>query len=263
MDFPGSWVRDAWQATPPRAAIPKTLETFALGSQAGLGPLTMKHFSPEFPLALRVAGISGAAVLTIAALFARARALPVIICGLLVPLVVLWLVSFVRPLYIVGRYDLIAFPFFPLLVGLGSARLLRGGRRARAVAVVAVVALAVADCSKLAVFYRASEEHAAERIATALLSRVQNGDLVVFTELAGLPILYRFSRRGYDCKGGHCQDPRSDREFAWRVFPLETEASMATYRPERLLSTPGAAERDVGEILSGTAAGTLHVVFNT
>jgi 4-amino-4-deoxy-L-arabinose transferase-like glycosyltransferase len=267
------WVKDLWQRTPPALAIPRSLEVFALGSQAGLLPLVLKQSVMSFPSVLRLAGLTvaillglwvavpwGDARLEVPRLGRRKAALWALLLG---PLMLLWVVSFWKPLYVAGRYDLVAFPAFPLVLGLAFAKLQCACVGRRWLLAAAALGLLVPVGIKLALYYAPSKRDAhptAAATAQALHALAANGDVVVFTDLRGLPVLYQLNRLGYQWHDGYCQ---SDvRRFACRLFPRETEASPAIYDPQRVLSDPHAAAEDVREILSALLpAGSVHVVF--
>lgn len=267
------WVKNLWERTPPALAIPRSLEVFALGSQAGLLPLALKQFVMDFPRALRLMGLTisillglwvampwGDACLGVPRLGRRKAALWALLLG---PLMLLWVVSFWKPLYVAGRYDLVGFPVFPLLLGLAFAKLQCACVSRRWIVPAAALALLVPVGVKLALYYSPSKRDAhptAVATAQALHAQVANGDVVVFTDLRGLPVLYQLNRLGCRWQGGYCQT--DSRRFACRMFPRETEATPAIYDPQRVLNDPHAVYEDVREILSMLLpAGSVYVVF--
>lgn len=267
------WVKDMWERTPPALAIPRSLEVFTLGSQAGLLPLALKQFTMQFPSALRLTGLAASILLGlwVAVPYGDARlAVPrlgrrkaVLWALLLGPLMLLWAVSYRKPLYLVGRYDLVAIPAFPLLVGLALAKLQCVRPDRQWLTAVGVVGFLVPIGAKLVFYYQPSTRAGhptAVATANALHSEVATGDVVVFTDLRGLPVLYQLSRLGYRWHDGYCQ--ADARRFACRMFPRETEATPAVYDPHRVLNNPHAAHEDVREILSMLQpARSVHIVF--
>lgn len=131
------WIVKFWQGYPPALAIPRSLLAFGVG---GPIPIIIAWPSP----AAGIVWLSGA-WFAVVAFFAFSfgwrseadrRALGTLLVFLLFPLIGLWLVSaLVRPLYVVGRYDLPALPAFLGLMGMGIDGLQRSplglrGRRA-------------------------------------------------------------------------------------------------------------------------------------
>ncbi|PYV09612.1 MAG: hypothetical protein DMG07_22830, partial [Acidobacteria bacterium] len=167
-----AWIRNIWEQTPPAAALPRSLELFALGSQAGLVPLWLKRFGAiEFPFALRCAGLAALVALGLSLGLRKGEETPAdtrwVAALLFAPLAALWAISWVRPLYAAGRYDSIAYPGFALLMGLGFARLERAtGSRAARVAILLGFWVAVA--AKLVFYYRVAPERQAEPAAAFL-----------------------------------------------------------------------------------------------
>lgn len=150
-----AWIRPFWQATPPPAALLRSLEVMGIG---GAFPLHMQELGAVRDLVplgagwtlMRIAG-AAAGIATVASAFApgarRAgrhrettgapdRVARVVLSGhLLIPLCLAILVSFlVRPIFLVGRHEMAVMPAFVLLVGAGVDRLLASRRAAGAAA---------------------------------------------------------------------------------------------------------------------------------
>ncbi len=254
------WVRGMWEQTPPPLAIPKTLEVFGLGGQAGLLPLRLKQFTElQFPQGFRLLGIALLLLLGVwAALPWREKDVPVaglarrkacLWIWLFVPLVSLWLLSHYRPLYLVGRYDLVAFPAYVLLLGVALAKLHSLGRIGGFVAPVVVLLLCIPVGAKLFLFYRMPSPTVARGGASILHTFVNNGDVVVFTGLRGLPTLYYLGRMGYRWEKGECRDEVAHRRFACRMYPRETEQRPAVLDLSRVFNSPDAVREDVQDFL--------------
>jgi 4-amino-4-deoxy-L-arabinose transferase-like glycosyltransferase len=276
-----TWVRMMWEQLPPALAIPKTMEVFWLGSQAGLTNLLHKVYpNVTFPPALRLFGLFCLIGMGIwiaipwkdAALgisYFRERTIW-IWSVLLVPLAALWLISFRQPLYGVGRYDLIAFPGFALLVGLALAKLQSALHGRRLLAAGLIIAILAPIGLKLDRYYRAppsvpEHRYSARLTAEALSSEVGNGDVAVLTGLRGLPVMYYLMQRGYSWKEGTCAQSLSGRRFGCRLFPLEIEQTPGTLTPSRirLERDPGSVRHDVDSLLDGMGqpGGRLWVAF--
>ncbi len=164
---------------------------------------------------------------------------------LFLPLGMLWAVSFHTPLYVVGRYDLVGFPPFVVLVGLSLAKI----RDMRHAGPVLGPCLALMLClpigGKLIRYYQAPERKINHLIARTLNDNVQNGHLVVFTSLAGVTTLYYLNQLGYRWTDGVCENPSAQRRFACRMFPRATERNPGVYSPGRLDEGREAARADL------------------
>ena len=265
-----AWVRNIWEQTPPLAAVPRSLELFALGSHAGLVPLWLKRFgSLEFSGLLRLCGIAalvflGARLVLRArrdrALSLRVRWVAIVLFG---PLAALWLISWTKPLYAVGRYDTIAYPAFALLAGAALAETRRSLRSGAAFCGVAL-ALWIPVAAKLAAYYAAPPEHQAAPTAAFLRSETRAGDVVVFAGLRGLPVLYYLDRLGLTWSGGYCRAAPAGAGFYCRMFPRATEQTPAAADPSRAAPPPEAVREEVDDLLSHLAPGAaLRVAFES
>ena len=269
-----AWIGDIWRKTPPLLAIPKTLEVFGLGSQAGLVPVILRGYQViQFPTALRLLGLllllglvgwalvpQGDDALAIPALGRRKALLLLMLLG---PLAALWLASLVKPLYVAGRYDIVAYPAYPLLLGLGCAKLQRRPEVGAVVAAAIALLLLVPVGTKLYFYYREGTNQGFLITAAALHRNVNNNDLVVFTDLRGLPILYQMNRLGYRWEGGVCENRALARRFSCRMYPRETELTPGAYDPTRVLSAPQTVRDEVADLLLTVPppTGRVHVVL--
>jgi hypothetical protein len=182
---------------------------------------------------------------------------------LVVPLIGLSLVSVVRPVYAVGRYDMIVFPAYALLVGLGLAKAHSLPRAGPLVAGSLATILLLVIGTKLLLYYHAPSRHQQAVTARSLHDSVRNGDVVVFTGLRGLPTLYYLNRYGYHWREGYCEGA-SGRRFGCRMFPLETERAPSIYNARRVAASFEAVGEDLTVFLQGLQGpeSTLWVVFN-
>jgi hypothetical protein len=270
------WMQATWEQIPPALAIPKSLEMLALGGQAGLVSPMLKQFRAlEFPGWLRGLGLAAhlGLLLWVALPWGDQR---LGISGLrrkklwlwtwlFFPLAALWAVSAaVKPVYIVGRYDIVAFPAYALLVGLAFAKLRRvtGAGRRLAPAVATILCLSLG--AKLFYYYRAPAPHMAQHTAKLLDAFVENGDVVVYTGARGHMLLYYLSLRGYRWDGVSCRNDERGRHFPCRLFPRETERSL-TVEHAPLRSPPGAIQDDIAAFIEPLQAGdgTLWVAFES
>ena len=183
---------------------------------------------------------------------------------LLLPLVALSLISSVRPIYVVGRYDMVVFPAYALLIGLGLAKLHCVKRTGPLLVSTLAVILFIPIGTKLMLYYHAPAQHRAQQTAVALHTSVRNGDVVVFTGLRGMAVLYYLSREGYQWREGHCENPSAGRWFACRMFPLETEQAPSIYDTRRVTASLDAVNDDLNVFMKGLQGpdNKLWVVFH-
>ncbi len=269
------WIKGAWEQTPTLLAIPLSLEVFGLGSQANLLPIYLKQFTNlEFPAALRALGLFllfllgiwilvpwGDAGLGIPDLGKRKAWLA---SSLFLPLAVLWLTSLHTPVYVVGRYDLVAFPMYPVLVGLGLAKVQAIKRAGVILAPLVGFLLLVPIGTKLFLsYYIAPPKGDAEVTAKTIHMGVRKGDVVVFTGLRGVLVLAYLSRFGYRWEGRVCQNKVANRQFGCRMYPRETETTPGGHDPSRVLASFEAVREDVLEFIKALDPdlGELWVVF--
>jgi dolichyl-phosphate-mannose-protein mannosyltransferase len=216
------WIRPIWEQTPPALAVLRSLEVLGLGPVSADLPVRPKRWARVvFPEPLRVLGLLSLGLLGLWALWPQRRPVrdgpraswrkAAVVLGLLGPLAGLWIVSFLRPLYVVGRYDLPAFPAYCVLLG-------------HAVAKLAAVGLGLPLGVALSRYFGTPVERISSRSAQILDQQVRNGDLVVMTGLRGLQVLAYLDRLGYEWRDGRCTSPQKGREFGCRMVPLQTEA---------------------------------------
>jgi hypothetical protein len=238
------------------------LEPLTYGGGKPLGNMAARGFATPLPWGLRLLGLLGLAAAGLMALLPERgqRVLPrraaMLAAGAVGPLVVLTLASQVKPVFAAGRHDLVSLPPLLLLLALGLAR---GAARLHA-AVVALVAsaLLVPMAARLAAHYAARDPARFSTGALALLDRVEDGALVIFTRLRGAPTLFQLAKHGYRWEDGDCVGPA--RRFACRMFPIETEASPGTFHARRLGASPDAVRDDLDAYL-GSAGGAPLAVY--
>jgi 4-amino-4-deoxy-L-arabinose transferase-like glycosyltransferase len=231
------WIAEVWEQTPPSVAVLRSLEVLTLGGDADLLDVKFKQLSRvDFPRSLHLLGLAGLVVLMIAAAsrFGDSAgagrwkwALALLVIG---PLALLWSVSWIRPLYVVGRYDQIGLPACPVLLGWACAKL--HARRGVAIALGVALLLLLPIGWKLWLYHRAPAPQGEAAAAAKLDARVTDGDVFLFTELRALPVLYELSRRGYACRNQRCRDSRG-RRFAYLTYPRDTYDRMSVRLPPR------------------------------
>lgn len=261
-----AWVVEAWQKTPPWLAIPKTLEIFSLGSHQGLSPIILKQFNHiELPLPLRAAGIISLSVVGLWAIVPRrwrtskrtgfgevTRLEAVLPLVFFTPLLMMWLTSFVKPVYVAGRYDMMAFPLWPLLLGVGFARMQQAGKVGSLLSVALALIVFCVVGFKLSLYYGAPPywQKSNRASADALDRLVENDGLVIFGGLRGVETLYYLRRLGYEWTGRRCVNQQTGRRFGCRIFPVDTEQSPAVYSPDRVLNSHDELRKDLRDIMS-------------
>jgi mannosyltransferase len=246
------WIRPLWRETIPLLAIPKSLEVFTLGSQSGFtSVINVKRFGDIiFPSWLRLIGLAAAALLAISVALPygdKELALPWL--GrrktwlwtlLLFPLIALWLISFFyRPFYAVGRYDIVAFPAFALLLGLALTKIQSIEKIGLVLVSFIAIALFVPIGAKLLAYYSVPSEPFARATALALHQFVRNQDALVLSRPRAKTTIYYLTRLGYEWKDGHCNDGSAGHAFSCWMFPPDTTNTSAPSSAER---RPGRSE---------------------
>jgi len=270
------WIREAWERTPPLLAIPKSLEVLCLGTQKGLLPITLKQFDTlAYPFALRLLGICALLLVGLwvagpwgnggLALPLAGRRAAMLWALLLFPLMVLWTISWAKPMYVAGRYDQLALPAFPLLLGLGLGKLQAVRRFGPALAALAALGLLIPVATKLFLFYRqpAVNKEQSRLTAETLVKRVADGDLVVFTDLRGYPVAYQLHRLGYRVRDGSCESESSAKRFACQMFPRELGPLPTESDVDRVANAPDVIRADLQAYLPalGPSGHTAYIVL--
>lgn len=164
----------------------------------------------------------------------------------MVPLVVGWIASLFIPLYVAGRYDVIAFPAFALLAGHGFA-LIRS-RMLQGIAVALLIGLAASAGRP---YYDAKPRRDDLDTAHYLAKNTGPNDLIVFAGPRRSTVEYSLRRIGG--------------EFSLVSFPQELADHMGLFEPAALLANPARLERDAREIAEmarqpGREEATLWIV---
>ena len=185
-----------WRAIPPALALPRSLELFMPGALYPPYP-NFRMAPPPWrpaPYLLLVALLIPGLMACRRAPGTERRVARAGLAFLVVPLGLLWGISLARPVYLLGRYDLLALPGFAILAGIGVAR----ARPAPRVSVAA--AAAVLAAISLAPTYRpAPEEQSVTRgVAVRLLPALRNGDVLLFTGFGMPAVRYALLLRGRD-----------------------------------------------------------------
>ncbi len=133
----GAWIEPFWFATPPAAAIPRSLEVMGPGGAYPEYLLEIGTLSSVVPiealwLAARILGAALVALSIVAGARAALRsederpAAARLLVFLFLPLFLPWVASFaLKPIYLVGRYEMVAFMAFAAIAARGLAALPR------------------------------------------------------------------------------------------------------------------------------------------
>ena len=189
------WIEALYRAIPPPLAIPRTLELFTPGAlypsypQFRFGPPLCR---PMTFLLLSAALIPGV-LCAIRGVPEEHRIARAGLAFLILPLVLMSAASILRPIYLPGRYDLVALPGFAILGGVGIARLPRAGR-----ALVALVAVVLAAGSLAPHFRPAMYASVSRAVARNLAPALQPGDVLLFTGYSMPEVRYALLRAGRD-----------------------------------------------------------------
>jgi mannosyltransferase len=184
-----SWVADLWEATPPPLALFKSLAVFSIG---GAAPEYIALNTDAVPGLLRWASYGLFTTLTAAALASTrlrdAGQAQRIMTAIGVLLGLPFLLSFVTPMYLVGRYDVIALPLFLLVCA-------RGATAGRPLAIGAGILIAALATTSLVALYRQPPLEGVEREAALLVHFAAAGDRVLCTGFTRNALEY-YARRG-------------------------------------------------------------------
>jgi 4-amino-4-deoxy-L-arabinose transferase-like glycosyltransferase len=114
------------------------------------------------------------------------------------PLAIPWAASLAStPIYLVGRYDMVGYAGFALLVGFAAECLWRESRLGRGVVLATAVLYAVLAAMTLVRYWSVVVPRADERIAQAVTARAHDGDAVITTGLSRAPFEYYARRLGW------------------------------------------------------------------
>jgi 4-amino-4-deoxy-L-arabinose transferase-like glycosyltransferase len=262
------WIRSRWDQMERALAIPRSLEVLGLGWTQVAGTefassLRMLGLFVLLALGVWVVSPGGDSRLGVPWLGKRKAWLLML---LVVPLLTLWLVSFYTPVYVIGRYDNVAFPAYALLLGLALGKLQRIPKTGTTLASVTALLLMIPIGTKLVLHYQAPAKRPAQETATALHASVEDGDIVVFTAWSGLEVLYSLTRLHYRCEDTQCRNELTGRSFSCRFFPRDMERVYFAARannPNRALGSSELIQEDVRDYLShlGSPRGSVWLVL--
>jgi hypothetical protein len=270
------WIKPLWDQTSKILTIPMSLDAFSFLSSthvfySKIGRFTayeafmgsgFKYIARLVLAFLLLYGVYGSVAAS--ALAERTlRSIRMVCVAMLLPLALLFLISFVKPLYIISRYDLIGYPAFILVIGSAFSRI--QSRAAGLLRNRLLIAVTVAWFVPMGVFLY-HYQHMPRIVlksarAAAIKSAVRDGDVVVFTGFNTYQQLYYLDRYGFTCRSWSCADQTGTLTFAYRFFPLANEHSSAAYDDRAYADDPvSRAEEEFDQIL-GTRRNTASNVL--
>jgi len=164
----------------------------------------------------------------------------------------LWAASYlINPVYVAGRYDMVAFPAYVLLMGLGLTKCVRIPRVGLVVGPIIGALLFTAMGAKLLRYYEAeSDSISARDVASWISTTARSGDVVVVTQGFGLPVLYFLIQSGYQRSNGYCSRQDGAKRFAYRQYPLEIEKNPLGRDLERVRGSREEVRKDLRQFLA-------------
>jgi hypothetical protein len=193
------WVTDIYNARPSRILFPRILQTLEiLTPGAFYPPYAQFRFGPPLwrpgTFLLLAAVLSAGLFAAVWGQLATRRMARAGFVLMITPLVLMSLVSLVRPVYLIGRYDLIALPGLALLAGTGIALLHKVGQ-----ALIALMA-ALLTAASLAPSYGLPPEYASlsRPISRKLAPALRESDVLLFTGYSMPEVRYLLLRQGID-----------------------------------------------------------------
>ncbi|RJP70050.1 MAG: hypothetical protein C4532_09890 [Candidatus Abyssobacteria bacterium SURF_17] len=191
----GQWVHQWWASTPPLLAIPRALECLGMG---GSYPpyLRFSHVSPVRPISYIVFTLVGVIALVgyrDGSVSKGSRGMGAarlyLLLNLFVPIALPYAISFIKPIYLVGRSDLFVQPFYALLIAIGLMKMAR-------FAWVGIAAVSLLACFSLSRYYTIPTAAVDKETVHHLATAAEKNDVVVVTGLRLLPIEYYLRRSG-------------------------------------------------------------------
>jgi 4-amino-4-deoxy-L-arabinose transferase-like glycosyltransferase len=265
---PAAWIAErqsSWTAFPESlwALLPSGIYPFHLHGLSLASERSVPWTSPwialaaaSLPIAICAAGAASLVERRAGRAHADWRPLAALALG---PLALLWLQSLLfSATYLVGRYDLVAWPGAVLWTGCAVAALGRRHRAAAAAALVALALCAAVPLGRIAGYEGGARWH--ERRAAALAEVAVAGDLVIAFSTDADELAHALRMRAF---GARVRSFPSwvDRQIAW----IDTRADLA---PERAAALATDARALLEEVKSTIAEGravywlddSLHLV---
>lgn len=242
------WLAPFWDALPPALALPKSLLVFVPGTAY---PIVMRPMPDQAGLMILIPIliVGGALFYVIRSLtdirqpmttnLSPAEIRWLMIAFLLGPLFLMWGYSIsVRPIYLVGRYDIVALPAFCMLAGWGLSRWVKSESSTwlRLRSIVVIVLLGVAWIATLVPYYQGlnSPRFIRSSLSAAFLAdKMQSGDALVYLGLRRSRLEYALRRRGFTPSRQASFPAELDRHPAW-ISPEDMMSRVEDLRQEGL-----------------------------
>ena len=259
----GSWIESSWSWREVPFLIPRSLEVLGIGGRLpeyirfGSPPAAVAVLWSFFLFAILAFALSPLAAHSMES-DGRWLPLPIgrraldrravlLLIFLFAPLLAVLLYSMVRrPIYVVGRYDVLVYPAYLGLLGVGLGRMQGyAGKYVRPSLAWAPAAAAILILASFALPPRYQPlpkdvmHHPQEMRGRLLAQYARPDDLVVCLGLEGAKIAYQMRRQGIDAE--------------MMTFPLSTREHMGWFHHRNAASQPGALERDARTIMNAFA----------
>jgi len=183
-------------------------------------------------------------------------------CIAILPLLALAGISgLIRPVYVVGRDDLIAFPAFLLLAGCIGRILLQRCRSRPVMAVLAVLFLAWVGVQayRIALYREVPPYRGLKTAVSTTAARIRNGDGLLVATPRAILVWYYLELAGYDRHGDHCRG--RDKAFTCRLFPRKLEQAPASQQRYLALYHTNRPSFDIGYFLGALHPGARVLLF--
>lgn len=272
------WITDYFADKPVWQLPLRSLSTFLTGPQFHYNEtnLFLKRYSHAYiPAALRLANVFFTFLfLTLYVLIlARGRRLPreqrlllLETSGFVIlPLLALLAVSLLlTPVYVVGRYDLIAYPAFLLLAGCMAHILLQRRQPSTAVpyryAVAVLFALFIgAQAYKVMAYKHTAPYGSMQPHVAVMLEKVHDGDGLLIATPDAILVWYYLHAAGYNRHGDQCMG--HGKRFTCRLFPQRLEQAPASQERYLDLYRTNRPSFNIDYFLSELSAGSRVVLF--
>lgn len=233
QSFSGSsaWISYFWEKLNPLFALLKSFEIFFMGGEF----LTFG----EIPFGRIVPGL----LLLFILIYAFSPSHPkeknkeskntflFLLCYTLIPLLIPYLFSIYRPLYIPGRYDTIVFGGFFLLLAIGFFKM---PKRIFAFALSAFILLSLLNLYGF--YFKRTPRHENKNMALFLKENARPNDLILFTGLTRLPIEYYL---GNDFN-----------QFKIKHYPNDVEKNIGYFDYQKYLKNRNIIEKEIFDFVS-------------
>jgi len=167
----------------------------------------------------------------------RRRRVALLFCALFIPQMIPILYSVLhQPVYLIGRYEILTFPFAALLVGLGASWIMElketKAWRAGSAAVLASLLLGLCGVTLHAYYTHPAPAGYARPIARHLAQKSKAGDALLFCGITQGPVEYALRRQGIWARFSHNSFPGEQRQHLGWYPDAQYRARLATLDQE-------------------------------